>query len=197
MALEASFHELAVAFDRLRNAFVGLRLTVVEDQPDEDSVALVDWLSDFVEDLRGDVEMGVEAVGQGRRAARPPKDPEGAHRSLVTCQDIRDLVGSRLSFELSSQGRLRELRSLGLERGGEWGAWAAEVLGSVMRCRQRLNGLVDPLLACWREVAGELAAPLVSVHATGVGQVIARNGVFDHEGTESRSSTQSAGSSER
>jgi hypothetical protein len=173
MSLETAFGELAYAFDELRIAFVGLRLTTVEDQPEQGSVALVDWFADFVEDLRGAVEAGVEAVEEGRRAAQHPRDDlKRAHGSLLACQQARDLIRDRLSSQLSPGGQVKDLSDLGLSRGGEWQAWAIEVLDALKRCRQALDRVVDPLFTCWQEIAEALSSPLVSIHATNIGQIL-------------------------
>lgn len=170
MSLETGFGGLAQAFGEVRDAFVGLGLTAVEDQPELGSVALVDWFADFVQDLNGAVQVGVSAVERGGRAARAPRDLGSALRSLMECQRIRDLLRDRLSSEPSVQSRLEELRGLGLDRGGEWLAWIDEAFGALQQCRGSLDGLVDPLLLCWQDLAEELAAPLISVQTTSIGQ---------------------------
>ncbi|MGH2637051.1 MAG: hypothetical protein ACRDHU_13025 [Actinomycetota bacterium] len=170
MSLETAFKELAQAFDVVRNAIVGLRLTVVEDQPDQGSVALVDWFADFVEDVWGTIQMGVNAVEQGHRAAQVPQDLDTAHRALMGCQRARDLVGHRLSAEPGVLSRLEELRSFGRERDGEWRAWTDETFAALERCRRSLEGVVDPLFVSWQDLAEMLASPLISVRTTSIGQ---------------------------
>lgn len=183
MSLETAFGELAQAFDEVRNAFVGLRLTAVEDQPENGSVALVDWFTDFVEDLRGAVQMGVNAVERGGKAAEVPHDLDTAHRALMECQRIRDLVHHRLSTEPGTQSRLKELWTFGLERTGEWQAWMDEAFAALERCRGGLEGMIDPLFVCWQDLAEDLASPLVSVRTTSIGQqfTLPHEEEFGHE----------------
>jgi len=188
MSLEAAFEELAQAFEKVRNAFIGLRLAAVEDQPERGSVAIVDWFVDFVEDLRGAVEMGGDAIKRGGRAAQVPHDLGTAHQALMECQRVRDLVVHRLSTEPSAHSQLKELRDFGDGRTDEWWDWTHEVFAGLDRCRATLRGLIEPLLVCWQDLAEDLASPLISIHATGIGQVLASNGGVVREARENVSS---------
>jgi len=87
MALEKAFHELSHQLRKLRDTFLGVRLTVVEDKPPRNEVVLVDRFGDAIEDALGWVEEELTASADGEQAVGNAPDMYRARRALTACQE--------------------------------------------------------------------------------------------------------------
>jgi len=172
VALEATFRELFSEFKKLQDTLVALRLTVGEDKPRKGDAALVDHLEDSILDLMGLLEGCLRAAQAAQKAVRHPLDMDGARRALTTCQDRFHEIERQFAADLVSYERLKDLASLGSERGTEWRSWANTVKQGIEQCRQPLEGANKALAACWQEIAERVGMTSVSVQATNIGQQI-------------------------
>jgi hypothetical protein len=109
--------ELAGALERLSERTRDLRLTVIEDRPRGESLA-VERFADSVEELAA-------AVGQRRRG-------------LATA--------ARVLFALASPEQLGQLEAVARQRNGEWRAWVAVVEREVEAAAGALLDALDAAL---------------------------------------------------
>jgi len=172
MALERAFHELSVELRKLRDTFLGVRLTVIEDKPLRDEVALVDRFGDAIEDALGWVEEALAAAAEGEQAVASAPEMYRARRALTTCQESFNRLVQQFSSELVSCERLNELAGFGRRRGGEWRRWTNAVKEALEQCRQPLQDINQALFLCWQELAERLGVNSVSVQNTTIGQRI-------------------------
>src|SRR5262245_37173646 len=156
MPLEIAFHDLSARLQRLLDTFLGVRLTVVEDKPLRDDVALIDRFGDAVEDLVGWTR---EALAQGREAEQAvghPLDAYRARRALTNCQERFNRLALQFWSELVSYERLADLHRFGRRRGGEWLRWTGTVRRALDDCRPPLHETNQALFLCWQELAERL-----------------------------------------
>ncbi len=172
MALEATFQDLAVQFEKLRDVLCGLRLTVVEDKPSEDDAMLVEDFGDTVMDLLEGVDGASAAANEGRTAVGHPLDIERARRALTACHERFNRIMHHFSSDLMCYERVSELERLGRERGGEWPVWTFSVKEALDRCQPPLYDVNQALFRCWQEIAERVGMTSVSVQTTNIGQQI-------------------------
>jgi hypothetical protein len=170
MTLEASFHVLNLRFHALRDAVFSLHMTVGEDKPLSGEGALVDYVSNAVEDLLACLEEGDSAARQGRQAVAYPTDLQTARHSLVLCQQQFNDLSYRLASDLLSYERLAALTAFGSERGGEWLPWSNALKQALECCRQPAFDVTQALFLCWQEIAER--SGVISINATNIGQMI-------------------------
>ena len=178
MPLEMAFHDLSARLQRLLDTFLGVRLTVVEDKPLRDEVALVDRFGDAVEDLVGWTR---EALAQGREAEQAvghPLDTYRASKTLTNCQERFNRLAGQFS-ELISYERMADLHRFGRRRGGEWLRWTGTVRQALDDCRLPLQETNQALFMCWQELSERAGTTSVSIHNTTVGQQIAARDLAD------------------
>jgi len=170
--LEKAFQELSVRLRKLRDTFLGVRLTIVEDKPLRDDVVLVDRFGDAIEDVLGWIEEALAAATEAEQAVGNAPDMYRARRALTTCQERFHRFDQQYSSELVSYERLDELARFGRQRGGEWRRWASAVKQALEQCRQPLQDVNQALFLCWQELAEHLGTTSVSVQNTTIGQQI-------------------------
>jgi hypothetical protein len=171
--LEMAFHELSVQLRKLRDTFLGVRLTVVEDKPPRDEVALVDRFGDAVEDIVGWLEEALAAAVEGEQAVGNPPDMYRTRSALTACQARFNRLAQQFAYDLISYERIDDLTKFGRKRGGEWRRWASTVRESLEQCRQPLQETGQALFMCWQELADRLGMSSVAVQNTVIGQQIA------------------------
>lgn len=159
MALDTALGDLSLRLERLHDALVGLRLTVVEDKPLQGAGALLDRLGEAVLDLEEWLGGSLEAAALGRRAAQYPRDLEVSLDALATCHERFQHFQRELSTEITSFERIGDLASLAQGRGREWTSWVASVRGSIDQCQGATHDVGDALFQCWREIAERAGAP--------------------------------------
>jgi hypothetical protein len=172
VALEATFRELSVQLRKLNDTLLALRLTVGEDKPVKGEAALVDHFEDTILDLMGVLDECLKAARVAQKAAGYPLDLDRARRALAKCQESFHRIEQQFSADLLSYEKLKDLASLGSERGGEWLPWAGSVKHGLEQCRQPLDGTSKALAACWQEIAERVGMTSISVQATNIGQKI-------------------------
>lgn len=172
MALETAFQELDLQFQKLLEALLGLRVTVVEDKPLRDDVMLSDLLGDACEDLLGWCTEARAAAREGARALAGQQDLHCARRQLTICQDRYNRITHKFSLDLVAYERIAEINRLGRERGGEWRTWASSVKTSLDACQQPLYDVNQALFHCWQEIADRVSTTSISVQATSIGQQV-------------------------
>lgn len=172
MTLEASFQALSMRFEILRDAVSSLRVTVVEDKPKKGDVALVDNLSNSLDDLLACLEASQSAARDAREAVDYPTDLQSARRSLILCQENFNEFSHRLFSDLLAYDRLVELNGFASERGGEWRAWSDTVTEVVGRCWQPAYDVTQALFICWQEITERTGMNSVSLQTTNIGQQI-------------------------
>jgi hypothetical protein len=172
MTLEASFHVLGIRFQALCDAVSALQITVGEDKPLTGEVALIDCVSNTVEDLLASLEEADAAARQGRQAVAHPPDLQTARHSLVLCQQHFNDLTYRLMSDLLSYEVVAELATFGSERGGEWLAWSNALKEALDCCRQPAFDVNQALFLCWQEIAERTQVNGISVKTTNIGQMI-------------------------
>jgi len=179
MALESTFRALSIQIRKLCDILNAVQLTA-GDRPVRRGAALADELENAGLDLLGRLEEA-GAAARAARAAVAAMDLERARRSLAKCQEIFHGVEQQFGNELASFDRLSGLMALGVERGGEWKAWAGSMNAAIGEVRAPLGDVSLALTSCWQELAERLGMTNVSVTATNIGQQIAAT-----PGTEAR-----------
>lgn len=166
MTLEASVASLELALLVARESLAAVQLTVVEDVPSGD-VALVDRLSDQLDDASAESEGAARLASEVGEAVTPPVDVDLAGRNLAGCQQELLHMTRRLTLELVDPNLFSALASLGRSRPGEWAAWSRTVCGGLLACREPLLAVGEALASCWIELFERAAAGGVSVQAIG------------------------------
>jgi hypothetical protein len=177
MALEATFRTLSVQFRKLCDTLNAILLTV-GDKPPNRGAALVDELENTVLDMLGLAEDARTAARNAEKAVGPPKDMDRARRALGKCQDSFHRVEPQYS-RLVSYEKLKDLASLGHDRGGEWKAWARSMKDAVEQGREPLEAVSKALAACWQELVEHSGTTSISV--TNTGQRIIAHGPLTNE----------------
>jgi hypothetical protein len=170
MALEATFADLTVRLQALRESLSGLRMTAVEDKPLRGDVVLVDVFGDAADDLLGWLEEAADAAEAGRQSVGGPVDLDHVRRALTTCQERFNRLVDRFTSDLVRYERIAELARLGHERGGEWRAWATSVKAALEDCRQPIFDVNQALFRCWQDLTERVGMTSVSVRATSIGR---------------------------
>ena len=172
MTLEASFQVLTVKFQALCDAVSSLQLTAGEDKPLTGGVALVDQVSNTVEDLVASLDEAHAAARQARQAVAHPVDLQTTRHSIVRCQQNFNDLSYRLTSDLLSYELVAELATFGSERGGEWLAWSSALKEAIDSCRQPAFDVNQALFVCWQEIAERAETNCILVNTTNIGQMI-------------------------
>lgn len=167
--VERALQELWSRLHDLREAVLGLRLTVVEDRPALDGTVFTDRLADSADELAGGLE---EALGAVRAALTQPDDVRRARGALRVAHERVTATAGAFWEALGPADRRLELVRVGRRGGPEWRAWAEQVLDAAGRCPAPLAAAHVALREAWDEVVGHALAPAVSVHATAIGQQV-------------------------
>jgi len=170
--LEATFHDLSRQLARLLEAFRDARLTVVEDAPLRDTVALVDRLGDAIEDVVGWAQEAFAASNEAEHAVAQPLDSHRARQALTTCQERFNRLTSVFSSDLVSYERIVDLQRLAQRPGGEWRLWVSAVRQVLERVRPPIQDVSQALFLCWQALAERLGTASVSIQNTTIGQQI-------------------------
>lgn len=184
MALEATFRSMLVRLQRLNDDLLVLRLTLGDKPPGSES-ALVDQLENTVLDMTGLLQEALESSREALSATGRPVDLDRAWRALTACQDCFQRIAHQFSADLISYEKLKDLATLGSQRGGEWFPWANSTKAGIEQCRHPLEEVSKALVGCWQELAERPGMMSVSVQATNIGQQIAgtpERNEFDIEG---------------
>ncbi|HEV2708529.1 MAG TPA: hypothetical protein VGV59_21625 [Pyrinomonadaceae bacterium] len=173
MSLKTEIQGLYAQLQRLHDALMALRVTIIEDRPLEGArVMLLDAFGDATEDAVGWLEEALVSVAPHAQLFKGEGtfDTDGARQTLVFCQEQFNRISHRFMFDLLAYDRIAELMRLGQERRGEWRVWAASVKQSLEGCQQHLYDTNQALFRCWQELAERVGMTSVSVRATNIGQ---------------------------
>ena len=169
MTIERTFGDLSQRLQELQESLSGLGVTIDEDKPRDDDVALASILSDAVLAAAGFLEEARQAAEEAQRAVADRCDTDLARRALIRCQKSFHSFGARFAAELCCCERLEDLKSVG-QRGQEWARWAAVAVESLEQCREQVEEIRNALFACWQELTERMGATTVSVRTTNIGQ---------------------------
>ncbi|WP_290057160.1 hypothetical protein [Amycolatopsis solani] len=142
MTFRAEFSALRAHVSLLADAWHGLELSVCEDRPPGEGLAVADHLGDVATD--GTAEL--------LAATRAPATAEGLHTTAAALLGIR----RRIDDEYRSPATVTALLRGAREREAEWRGWVTGVRRGADRCADTLRAAEDAMLRCWRE-AVELA----------------------------------------
>lgn len=151
MALETTFRMLTVKLRRLHGILKAVVLTV-GDQPTQRGTVLADELENALLDMMGRLEEARTAAWAAEKAVALPVDIDRARRALAICQEGFHRVETKFAEQLVCYERLRDLNSLGRERGGEWKSWAGSMKNAIEECRAPLEKVRKALAGCWQEL---------------------------------------------
>jgi hypothetical protein len=172
MALETTFRTLFVQLRKLCDTLNAVLLTVGDKPPNRGAV-LADRLENTVLDILGLAEDARSAARTAEKAVGAPMDMDRARRALAACQENFHRLQQQFSNELVSYERLKDLASLGSDRGGEWKPWAVSMKDAIEQGRPPLEETSKALAACWQELVEHSGTTSISVTTTGQ-RIIAR-----------------------
>jgi hypothetical protein len=152
VALERSLRELGASCRTLAARLGELRVTVVEDRPDANDLALIAHRRQTIEDLVGDLTEASNAIAEGRTAA-DGSDDHGVSRAIVAAHETLLRLAVRFATGVGGYEQLAELLALGRNRGRAWSSWSHTVRRAVEDCRQALQATEGGILECWRDLA--------------------------------------------
>ncbi|MEZ4618354.1 MAG: hypothetical protein R2867_22955 [Caldilineaceae bacterium] len=162
MTLVRTCQQLQEALHALGGAVQALHVSVVEDRPPKDDVALTDLFGDALEEIAG----RVEECAQGLAPHLPTPDRPSAGvvlwQALACCQSNFGDLQFRC-FDLLAYGRLAPLVQLGRRRGGEWQSWAIGVRTGLEQLPPLLYAVQQSLTACWQELGEQVGPPRVLI----------------------------------
>ena len=189
MTVEAAFHALIADLTHLREGLTDVEVTIQEDRPLTDDVALADRLDDAAQDVAGWVEECGRAAAAGRKAARRESQPGAVARALIACQESFERASLRFTADLGSRDLMEALSAVGKERGGEWWGWADGVKQAVDRCQPLLHAVMADLFACCRELGERSGSAPVSLTAVAIGSIDGERASADRRGHRQQRAT--------
>jgi hypothetical protein len=166
MALEPTFRALFVQVRKLCDTLNAILLTV-GDKPPERGAALADELENTILDMLGLAEDARTTARTAEKALASPMDLDRARRALTKCQENFHRLEQQFSNHLVSYEKLKNLATLGRERGGEWKPWAGSMKDAIEQGRQPLEETSKALAACWQELVEHSGTTSISVSNTG------------------------------
>jgi hypothetical protein len=166
MALEATFRTLFRQTRKLCDTLNAILLTV-GDKPANRGAMLADQLENTVLDTLGLAEDARTAARAAEKAVNSPMDMDRARRALSKCQENFHRVEQQFSIDLVSYEKLKNLASLGTDRGGEWKAWAGSMKDAIEQGRAPIEETSKALAACWQELVEHSGTTSISVTNTG------------------------------
>jgi len=171
MALESTFRTLTVQIRKLSDTLNAILLTV-GDRPQNRGTALADGLENSILDLMGSLSGAETAARTAQRAVGATRDLDRARRALAKCQEHFHATEQQFAKELVSYESLKQLASLGSERGGEWKHWAASMKDAIEQGRQPIEHASQALALCWHELAEHSGSTSISIRSRNLGQKI-------------------------
>jgi hypothetical protein len=167
MALETTFRTLSVQICKLSDTLNAILLTL-GDRPQNRGTALADGMENSILDLMGSLSEAQTAARTGEKAVGATRDLDRARRALAKCQDHFHSAEQQFARELVSYESLKQLASLGCERGGEWKHWVASMKDAIEQGQQPFDEVSQALAACWHELAERSGLINISVNANGI-----------------------------
>lgn len=168
MTLETSFRELTDRLRTLSEALHFLQILVVEDKPQTDDAALVDILSDAMDDLVSTLRTVSAAAATAYQCVVEQKELTCLSPPLTECQAHFYQLECQLSA-LLSYGRVAALIQLGRERSGEWPLWTRSVREALESIQEPVYEAKNALSRCWQEALASAISHSVVVTNTAIG----------------------------
>jgi hypothetical protein len=166
MALETTFRTLTIQIRKLCDTLNAVLLTV-GDKPTDRGAALADGLENTLLDMLGLAEHARQAARTADKAVSARMDNDRARRALAKCQENFHQVEQQFLNQLVSYEKLKDLASLGRERGGEWKSWAGSMKDAIEQARHPIEESSKALAACWQELVEHSGTTSISVSNTG------------------------------
>jgi hypothetical protein len=151
MGLELAFQRLHAVLTQLRAALSDLRVTIMEDCPLNNKVALVDHFENSVTDLLGLVEEALNTICGATQAQDTLGRAEVPRNALLLVHRRLNLLAQDYRNKLAAYDNIYSLRQLGRERGGEWRSWSSVVKETIERCAAPLDAVHEAIQDCWEE----------------------------------------------
>jgi hypothetical protein len=171
MALESTFRTLSIQIRKLNDTLNAILLTV-GDRPQNRGTALADGLENSILDLMGSLSGALTAARTAQKAVGATRDLDRARRALAKCQEQFHTAQQQFAKELVSYELLKQLASLGSERGGEWKHWAASMKDAIEQGQPPFEQVGQALTACWQELAEHGGTTSISIRSQNLGQKI-------------------------
>jgi len=156
----------------LRQGLQQARITVVEDQPAEGSVILVDRYSDAVDDVLGCLEEALANAQDAKRAALAADSPDRIRQALSASHCTWLRLSRHYAQELIDYERLTELTRFTRKNGREWASWLEAVRSAVEQHTEIMSSIDRVLLRSWEEMTEHAGRSSISVRTTSIGQQI-------------------------
>ena len=156
MALDRALSQLSQQLERLEEELRSLHLTLIEDAPVAEHVALVDGYADATADLKRVAEESLTAAQGATQWLSEPPETLGRHARNALAKVHASTIAMQqiIAERLAAYDRLHGLAS----QGGEWVSWTKVVTAAVEDCRKSVTAVERQLLECWEELALWLSA---------------------------------------
>ena len=145
------FASLVTQLERWQQTLEELRLTVAEDRPAADDVALADQLEDAVNDALAACHSAREGAIQAT-AAEMGSDLNTAKRRLAQAYEEIARLYLLCATTLAGWERMRDLAELGRRRGRRWGQWSRACIVTLQDWPVQMAATSGQLLGCWEQL---------------------------------------------
>jgi hypothetical protein len=169
MSVEAALQELWSRLHELREALLGLRLTAVEDRPDEGRTALTDRLADESEELAAALEEAIHAVAG---ALESQDDVDRVRAGVGVAHREIGRAAQRFWLSLGDGRRQLELVRLARRGGQPWRDWVRSVFAAAEPCASALHAADGAVRSAWDELVERAATAPIRVEANAIGQQV-------------------------
>ncbi|HET6499987.1 MAG TPA: hypothetical protein VFG87_04395 [Amycolatopsis sp.] len=145
MTLRAEFAVLGRRLAELAEAWRALEVSVVEDRPPGEGLAVSDRLAEVVADGGAELHPAIATGKLGPTA-------EALHAAATALVRLRRSLEADFRSHTAVSGLVHAVHG----RGGQWRGWARSIRTGADRCADCLAAAENAMLRCWREVV-ELA----------------------------------------
>ena len=161
MTLVHTFQQLHEMLHKLGAETQVLHITVTEDRPPHNDVAVADLYGDTLEEIVGRLGECVQEIAPHLPTVdRPPT--LGLWYALAHCQSNFGDLEFRC-FDLLSYSRLAPLIQLGRRRGGEWQGWATSVRSGLESLPPLLFDIQRQFTICWQALGEQSGPPKIVI----------------------------------
>lgn len=154
---ESPFTGLVDQLGRWQQSLEELRLTVTEDRPATNDVALADQLEDAVTDALAACRMARDCALQAGEAEVRSDRPTAKLR-LSQVHEVSNRLGHLHATSLAGWERMRDLNELGRRRGRRWGQWSTACVATLQDWPVQMVATLAQLLRCWQHLVDNAPA---------------------------------------